>query len=83
MEIVLADTPDTPKTYTGDPRQWPDGVYVCEEINFYVFVFKDEWMILDKDKNWFASSEPSIPTCEYTRVPGYTGGIASITPERA
>jgi len=73
------------KTYTGDARRWPDGLYTVsletltpkiQVRNGRVFVIGESSMVQMYNMsmcNFFA---------EYYRIPGYTGGISAIEFER-
>ena len=79
MKTVLTH-PNETKTYTGYTNSWPCGLY--ESVNMpgaficvylgYAIGWHEGWGIPAR-----CEQTPSI----YTRIPGYTGRIASITPE--
>ena len=84
MKIVLSTEPAEPNTYTGDPKNWPDGLYLGSDSTTFILVYQKQDLMFGNSTKpsgacWFSRSHPAGA---YTRIPGYTGGIASITPDR-
>lgn len=82
MKIVLTPTPPAPTTYTGDPREWPDGLYKQKEpaaADYMILVWVGAFIRLSPNSVGFNTDPTGY---KWTRIPGYTGGISSITPER-
>ena len=80
MEIILNDTTVTePEKYTGDPTKWPNGLYECDLEGM-----THKIAVHDGNAVWLETFPQTSGACgwNYTRMPGYTGRIASITPER-
>ena len=80
MKIVLTPTPPDTTTYTGDPREWEDGLYYSDYMRILVSLGQAIRFNEVPDKVWFVCTSYTDRT--YRKVPGYTGGISSITPER-
>ena len=79
MKTVLANKKGG-HVYTGRVSKWPDGLYTRADYPWrYITVYNAMGV--------FWSPNTSLPYAiekangEYTRVPGYTGRIESITPQ--
>lgn len=81
MKIILTPPPPpVPTTYTGDPRDWPDGLYSGDNTIDYLLVYESFVVVLCEV--WAGLEGVDRTRQRWTRIPGYTGGIASIEPER-
>ena len=78
------DEHDQAKTYTGDPREWPNGVYKPSKGSIVVQVMGcGVWSVIsDRLVQWSTDNADFDTDIQYTRVPGFTGGIAAIEFER-
>lgn len=80
METVLADNSQHTQTYTGNPNKWPNGLYkgFTSGTTYYANVRNGYALV------WTSEGEVIRPGTfmggQYTKIPGYTGRIKSITP---
>jgi len=79
MKTILNASEDTQKTYTGKCSEWPDGLYSDQSRFTYIAVWNATPIF------WGPIHSRPLEIVgtgkHYTRLPGYTGRIASITPE--
>lgn len=82
MEIVLNHMNPASPEYTGDPSLWPDGLYRHGEVNYMLVCNGYSICLHSTTGARFDHYRQGAGTgLTWTRVPGYTGGIMSITPE--
>lgn len=83
MKIVFDDKEVFPTQVTGDPRNWKEGLYVPVKGRY-----NDQIILVYRGTALHASADSGLQIVVdndsfWRRVPGYTGKIASITPEWA
>jgi hypothetical protein len=78
MRVILKEDHTNQKVFTGNSTKWPDGLYVNDDGDFHILVDDGRSVRLDFDGVFFPNPNTGS---KYTKLPGYTGRISSITPE--
>lgn len=84
MRTILSHDESQSITYTGNPTDWPNGLYKCQTGELI------EWVcVYEKTAATWASlggairpvSSDAVFLGQYKKMPGYTGKIESVMPE--